>query len=275
MEPLASYGKSPFQSKTNLSRSISLSILDQNGKEIPIRTNNSNPIEILIPRDPNLIIPPMILQNITSSSPHNQTFDFHHLNITTSLPISIHFEIDPLDANLSYLFIYKFDPFPLLNNSIQHIDGWILLCPFNLTKEGIYRYFLNNQQTFGHQNITFGFRELNSTEKNHFCSNTSMDTPPLINERFEFTSNYTLRVYTSGCYYLDENNQWKSDGVLVGPLTNLHQTQCFSTHLISFVGSLHLVPKSIKSQSDKKNKRIYLTVLLVLIIMHDDKIEKM
>jgi hypothetical protein len=242
MEPLASYGKSPFQSKTNLSRSISLSILDQNGTEIPFRTKNSNAIEMIIPRDPNLIIPPMILQNITSSSsPHNQTFDFHHLNITTSLPISIHFEIDPLDTNLSYLFIYKFDQFPLLNNSIQHIDGCILLCPFNLTKEGIYRYFLNNQQTFGHQNITFGFRELNSTEKNHFCSNTSMDTPPLINERFEFTSNYKLRVYTSGCYYLDENNQWKSDGVLVGSLTNLHQTQCFSTHLTTFTGSLQLI----------------------------------
>ena len=57
MEPLASFGNSKVQSNTNLSRSISLSILDQNGNEISIQTNLSHPIEIIIPRDPNLIIP--------------------------------------------------------------------------------------------------------------------------------------------------------------------------------------------------------------------------
>jgi hypothetical protein len=65
MEPLASYGKSSFQSKTNLSTSISLSIFQQNGTEVPIETKNSNMIEIIIPRDPNLLIPPMIYQNIS------------------------------------------------------------------------------------------------------------------------------------------------------------------------------------------------------------------
>ena len=49
-----------------------------------------------------------------------------------------------------------------------------------------------------------------------FCSNLSLNSnPPITNERFNFTSNYQLRVYTSGCYYLDQNNQWKSDGLMV------------------------------------------------------------
>jgi hypothetical protein len=30
-----------------------------------------------------------------------------------------------------------------------------------------------------------------------------------------FTSNYELRIYTSGCYYLDTNNNWQSDGLVV------------------------------------------------------------
>jgi hypothetical protein len=46
-----------------------------------------------------------------------------------------------------------------------------------------------------------------------------------------FASNYQLRIYTSGCYCLDSNNQWKSDGLTVGPLTNHYQTECFSNHL--------------------------------------------
>ncbi|CAF4747705.1 unnamed protein product, partial [Rotaria magnacalcarata] len=53
----------------------------------------------------------MALQNVTSfdSNPHNQLFDLYFINITSNLSISIHFEIHPLNNNLSYLFIYKFD----------------------------------------------------------------------------------------------------------------------------------------------------------------------
>ena len=54
MEPLASFGNSKSQPNTNLSRSISLSILDQYENEISIQTNENQSIEIIIPRDPNL-----------------------------------------------------------------------------------------------------------------------------------------------------------------------------------------------------------------------------
>lgn len=74
MQPLAIYGS---KTNTNLSRSISLSIIDQYGIEIP-------------------------LQNVTSIYHLNQsTFHFQSLNITSDLPISIHFEIEPLNVNLS------------------------------------------------------------------------------------------------------------------------------------------------------------------------------
>ena len=128
MEPLAPLGNSKSQSNTNVSTLVSLSILDQSGNEVSIQTNKSQPIEIIIPRDPNLIIPPMILQNVTSAL-HNQLFHFYYLNITTSLSISVHFEIEPLNTSLAYLFIYKFDQMPQLNSSINLIDGWTLLCP--------------------------------------------------------------------------------------------------------------------------------------------------
>jgi hypothetical protein len=124
MKPLASFADS--QSNTNLSTSISLSVLDQNGTEIPIQADPNKPIEIIIPRDPNILIPPMILQNVTN---HNESFylkfiDIKQLQPNENLTISIHFQIQPLNRNLSYLFIYQFDH----SLSFNQLDGWTLFC---------------------------------------------------------------------------------------------------------------------------------------------------
>ncbi len=69
--------------------------------------------------------------------------------------------------------------------------------------------------TVGHQSLIFGLRELNSTEIDDVCSNQSISNPPISDTPFNFTSNYQLRIYTSGCYYLDSDNNWQSDGLLV------------------------------------------------------------
>ena len=92
----------------------------------------------------------------------------------------------------------------------MHIDS---------TNESIYTYFINNEHTTGHQSVIFGLRELNSTEMIDYCSNSQLTSPPITNERFNFTSNYELRLYTSGCYYRDKNNQWKSDGLVVSSVS--------------------------------------------------------
>ena len=226
MEPLAIADQS--QTDTNLSRIISLTVLDQDGNEVSIQTNSSNPFELIIPRDPNTPIPPMILQDVLSTSQH-QFFNLHYVNITSTLTISVHLEIQPLDSNVSYLLIYKFDGTPQLTGRNRTIDGWTVFCSSDWTNETIYKYFLDNEQTAGHRSMVFGLRQLNPIEN---CSNLSLSfDPPIINEKSNFTSNYQLRVYSSGCYYLDENDQWKSDGMKVGPLTNHRQTQCFSIHL--------------------------------------------
>ncbi|CAF0940715.1 unnamed protein product [Adineta steineri] len=273
VDSLASFGN--FEN-TNLSRSISLSIIDQNGKEVSFEAHQNNPIQMIIPRDPNVLIPSMYLQNVTSinSTINNLLFDYRYINITSSRPISVHFEIYSLNRSLAYLFIYKFDQAPQLNSSINLIDGWTMFCPFNLTNDDIYRYFIDNQQTPTHQSLIFGIRELNSTEINNYClNNSSRNTSlPITDQPFNFTSDYELRIYTSGCYYLDENNQWKSDGLTVGPLTNLYETECLSTHLTTFAGGFIVLPAPINwsyvfaNASFTKNKTVYLTVIITLII---------
>ncbi|UJR08126.1 hypothetical protein I4U23_012402 [Adineta vaga] len=271
MNPLASFGNNQSDSNTNMSRLISLSIFDKTGNEISIQTNSDNPIRFIIPRDPNLLIPSMNLQNVISmnSTDHHLLFHLHYINITNALPISIHFEMRSLDPTLAYLFIFKFDQTPLLNSSINLIDGWSLLCPSRMN-ESMFTYFIDNQQTIGRQSLIFGLRELNSTESLQFCSNNSSQNDlPITDHRFNFTSNYELRIYTSGCYYLDSNNNWKSDGLRVGSLTNHYETECFSTHLTSFAGGFIVLPAPINwnyvfANADfLKNKTVYFTVICV------------
>jgi hypothetical protein len=64
----------------------------------------------------------------------------------------------------------------------------------------------------------FGIRELNVTEFATYCPNNASVTNssiPITNNPVDFTSNYYIRVYTSGCYYMDEKSNWRSDNVTV------------------------------------------------------------
>ncbi|CAF3720614.1 unnamed protein product [Rotaria sp. Silwood1] len=247
-----------ISTNTNMSTAISLSLFDQFENEIFIYTNNKQPIEFFIFRDSNFILPKMFLQNVTLI---NSTESFYlniiHINetiINKNLTISLHFEIRPFDINIGYIFIYKFDGIPYMNSSKIDIDKWLLFCPSNLTKEGIYKYFIDNRQISNHKLIIFGLREFNSTEIENFCIKKSINSLLIFDEPFNFTSNYELRTYTSGCYYLDKNNNWQSDGLWVGPLTDHYKTQCFSTHLTTFASSFQVLFNSIY-----KNEFIYLS----------------
>ena len=207
----------------------------------------------------------MILQNVSSKF-NNEQFNYHYVNITSSFSISVHIEINPLDENISYLLVYQFDRLPKWNDYRQ----WTLLSPLNLTKDGIYKYFIDNEQTKDHQSVLFGIRQLNSNEIHSFQTKSSSTNLP--NTKFNFSCDYDLRIYTSGCYYLDTDQNWKSDGLLVGSETNVYQTQCYSKQLKTFSTSLTFLPKLIDwnyvfANADfLRNKTIYLTVISVSMI---------
>ena len=46
-----------------------------------------------------------------------------------------------------------------------------------------------------------------------------LNTISIINRKSLSTSNYRLRIDTSGYYYLDKNYNWRSDGLLVSVFT--------------------------------------------------------
>ncbi len=92
-----------------------------------------------------------------------------------------------------------------------------MLYNLDLTKDGFYRYFIDNRNTFNHHLVVFGLRELNETEMAYFCFNISMNSslPIIFDETFNFSSDYEVRTYASSCYYLDSNNKWQSNGLRV------------------------------------------------------------
>ena len=125
LETLAPFGNSP--SNTNLSRSLSIFILDQMQNEISIKTNLQSPVELIIPRDPNLILPEMHLQNVTdhNHSFHYQLIDLRQLQINRDLTFSVHFQIQPIDRALAYYFVYRLHDTMELNQ----LDGSQFFCP--------------------------------------------------------------------------------------------------------------------------------------------------
>ncbi|CAF1385787.1 unnamed protein product [Adineta ricciae] len=222
MQPLASYGNS-VQSYTNSSQLLSFSILDENQNDIRISR-----MEFFIPRDPNKLIPPMFFQNVTRMNENKLLFHFYSFELTKSnenQTFSIHFEIHPLNSNISYLLIYQFDHKP----RIHSIQNWTYLCPSNSTADQTYLHFIDNSQTSNHHSIIYGIRELTFEEMNIYCSDKkfyqNLDQPR------RFSSDYEIRLYQSSCLYLDSNNIWKSNGLLVGSSTTHNQTQCFLIHL--------------------------------------------
>ena len=76
-----------------------------------------------------------------------------------------------------------------------------------------YRYYIDNNKTAGFQSLYLGIRELKEKEE---CND---DVLPVITDApYAFSSNFSMRLYSSGCYYLDRQGFWKSDGMKVKTL---------------------------------------------------------
>lgn len=202
--------------------------------------NPTHPVQLRIPRDGNFLLPAMILENVTgdNQSLHLKMLDIEQLQPNPNQTISIHFEIQPLNTNLSYLFIYQFDDRTPWVESTDQLDGWTTLCASSKfsrltirheilirsiltdpTTDSLHRHYIDNRVTSMHRSVVFGLRELASSEVKKFCPIPSRrQSLRVINELSTFTSNYQLRIYTSGCYYLDQHGNWQSDGLLVSSI---------------------------------------------------------
>lgn len=132
VKPLAIAGESSSGGNTNLSTSVSLTFVNENGTEIPFNVNATEPIELFIPRDPNTAVSLLKWERKTSPrNGSNRTMHIHFLNLSreNDLNISVHLEIRPLNPQTAYWLIYRFDDPPQMNSTSNLTDGGALLCP--------------------------------------------------------------------------------------------------------------------------------------------------
>jgi hypothetical protein len=139
-------------------------------------------------------------------------------------------------------------------------------------------------QINGHKGLLgFAIREIDSnilakincTEKNIYTLNFFNTEESISNvmNGTSFLSDFSMRVYTSGCYYMDvETGKWLSDGMEVLETTNITHTHCVSNHLTSFAGGWMVLPPQINFEyvlanaSFLKNPTIYITVIVMVCL---------
>jgi polycystin 1L2 len=117
--------------------------------------------------------------------------------------------------------------------------------------------------------VGYGIRELSQNETNSYCSNkSSFNIFPAIQSEVNFTSDFMIRSYSSGCYYFDTNTgKWYSNGMDIYEDTNLEKTHCLSNHLTSFAGGLVILPSDINFQYVFTNPLFVKTLLVEFFII--------
>ena len=115
-----------------------LSIYDDNLNEISI-VESSIPIDIIIPRDPNLTVPSFQYVNATSFGlMANNQYLPNCLNITIG-NVSLHIEIKPFNFNIGYIVIMKLGYTPIVNSTYADYTSFKIICPSKI----IFKLFHN------------------------------------------------------------------------------------------------------------------------------------
>lgn len=88
----------------------------------------------------------------------------------------------------------------------------------------------------------------------------------------DFGTNYSIRIYTSGCYFFDYSEKiWSGKGCFVAH-ANAHMTHCKCNHLTSFGSGFFVMPNTIDfsyvfaNAGFVDNITIYMTVILTLAV---------
>ena len=269
---------------------VSLTLHNQSGKIMKIQ-NTSNPFEIRIPHQSNRLMPPMVRENVTSSS-KTISFNYHYVNLThhANLALALHIDLKPENVHLSYLFIIRFSDAPDIQSNL--IDERKLLCPKGSSISCEYPFEMNfpfrSRKSFVNlQTIHQQYSHISSSMGHYWYSwNEWMPWWSSIWSHGIFIglfhSNLFIGLFVSGrtqqlaigwingkkdlislsCSPIDSNQ--------VGSKTNERFIQCYSTHLTTYAGGFLVLPNPISwNQSfDFKNNITIYTTLIILALLY-------
>ena len=294
-EAVSAAGQNGFnETRIDSSSSVSLKLTHENNSEIAVK-NLKNKIHFYIPRNPTL--GEIEFKRVNTSNltlKENSPFLANGLNIN-AMNTSVFIQIKPAD-NCSYFIWVKYGDTPVSNDTYDNFDELKGFCPRgksnrisisndshcfelffikdlkNESNQSYYQFFSNypkNNQFKGF--VGFGIREMSSNEFDLYCAyNTNATRTPLQKKMSNFSQDFSIRIFTSGCYYYDEKTgKWSSDGVETIEDTNMYYTHCIAEHLTTFAGGFVVLPAEINFEkvwanaSFAQNPTIYVTVIVL------------
>ena len=269
------------ETNIGLSRSFDFSLLDESMTEYQVN-NVSKTIDLWISRDTSVLIQPYQYINITSLKSSITNLNGSKINNgylmngfqLNGTSVSIHIQLKPLNKSVAYLSLLKFGDNPTLENNYSDIMN--IFCPKDLINDTYHLTFLNMSQINKYKGyMGYSLIELDATKID--CLNKSNNSLAKLSElkqnQSNFTSNLWLRIYSSGCYYMDTlTNKWSSFGMEILSDSNDTHVHCQSNHLTTFAGGFLVLPNAINFNyvwshaSFTQNPVIYSTVIAVVCI---------
>ncbi|XP_022109894.1 polycystic kidney disease protein 1-like 2 [Acanthaster planci] len=258
---------------------MALKFEDQNGKEINIG-DSLEEIEIWIPR-PNSKTPQChsYEQNFNTTSQSGMSLHTFHVPFDQT---TVTLEVLPeefFSVQYGLLLRYKHPP---SRDEYDHL--WIL--PYNISlgaNVSDYTVYLNETYIANRTGTYYlGIVELPQAPQgdlpdtvfdDHLSPREVLDDILRMHRVFNFTGNYTLCVYVSGCAYFNNLTQeWSTEGVRVGPKTTKDLTQCFSRHLTDFASTWIVPPTPLdfeyifNNAGFLENLTIYITTIAIYVL---------
>lgn len=263
------------ETKIGFSNSISLKFFNSEKMEIQIK-RSIKPIHLYIPRDPSLSISEFYHVN-TSEFENNTQYLASKFDLST-VNASLHIQLMPSDKITAYFMAIKLGRVPVITKNFSDFDKWQIFCPDQqeISKNKSYLFFMNQTEINGFKGSVGVFlRELSADELDEYCVSKlkTHDQIPEFISNVTFNSDFYLKFFSSGCYYLnDETGWWSSHGIEIMPDTNEKYAHCITYHLTEFAGGMVFLPAEINfkyafsNASLDKNPIIYITVIVIVVV---------
>lgn len=246
-------------------QTLQLVVLDENLYRVDV-TNTTDYFEIIVPRK-GAKENGTGLPEPTAFAPQvkwNEEMVYHQF-VVPKPDSAVNIEITPHEGSAQFLVYIRHRVKPQLNA----YDLMVNLSTIRSTN-GTYDIFLDNALI---ANRT-GFFYLGLVQPNGSVPEFSMDDPvnlTLADVSREFSANYSVRIYTSGCYFFNSNTKrWSADGCFVSN-ANYALTKCKCNHLTSFGSGFFVMPNTIDfsyvfaNAGFADNVTIYMTVVVTML----------
>ncbi|XP_054717405.1 uncharacterized protein LOC129226802 [Uloborus diversus] len=193
----------------------------------------------------------------------------YHTIFVESSGTTVIVNLKPDNPSAPLIVLYKYGEQPSL---LDYDD--ILPMQDIASTDGIHSLYIGAKViTDGGKNLSIAIGHLsNTTNAKLFFENQDKYNLSVVNMTNKFSSNYSIKISTTGCYYFSESEEkWSTDGCQVVSSAS-GVTCCECNHLTSFSSGFFVTPSEIDfsyvfaNAGFKNNVTIYATIIVTLSV---------